>query len=68
MCRLISMYAHVVKLFVKIIIIKRIIIIINNNNMSIMVIKYTSPRVCTHARAYVCMYVCIPYVCIEICY
>ena len=29
MCRLVSMYAHVIKLFVKIIVLKRIIIIIN---------------------------------------
>ena len=70
MCRLVSMYAHVVKLFAKIIVIKMIIIIINNDNnvdncYKIYEATSTHARMnaSTHerkrVRTYVCMYVCM---------
>ena len=59
MCRLVSMYAHVVKLFVKIIIIKMTIIIINNDNNvdnGYEIYEATSMHARTHICTYVCMY------------
>ena len=66
MCRLVSMYAYVVKLFVKIIVIKMIIIIINNDNNvdnGYKIYEATSTHACTQARTYVRMYVCMYLLC-----